>query len=109
MPCVTSQRQFTRSGQEKVCGPRRFNHLRELIPNKEKLDKAAFLMSTMDYIKQLQVGVPRGTAVCDHESGTHNPAHVQAPAQTLMQTPSKTTQTGGPAAARRLCTEVFCI
>ena len=32
-----------------------FNHLRELIPNKEKLDKAAFLMSTMDYIKQLQV------------------------------------------------------
>jgi len=34
---------------------RRFNHLRELIPNKEKLDKAAFLMSTMDYIKQLQV------------------------------------------------------
>ena len=33
----------------------RFNHLRELIPNKEKLDKAAFLMSTMDYIKQLQV------------------------------------------------------
>ncbi len=36
-----------------ACG--RFNHLRELIPNKEKLDKAAFLMSTMDYIKQLQV------------------------------------------------------
>ena len=35
---------------------RSFNHLRELIPNKEKLDKAAFLMSTMDYIKQLQVG-----------------------------------------------------
>ena len=33
----------------------RFNLLRELIPNKEKLDKAAFLMSTMDYIRQLQV------------------------------------------------------
>lgn len=31
-----------------------FNLLRELIPNKEKLDKAAFLMSTMDYIRQLQ-------------------------------------------------------
>lgn len=35
----------------------RFNLLRELIPNKEKLDKAAFLTSTMEYIKQLQVSL----------------------------------------------------
>ena len=35
----------------------RFNLLRELIPNKEKLDKAAFLTSTMEYIQQLQVSL----------------------------------------------------
>ena len=49
-------------------GVPRFNHLRDLIPNKEKLDKAAFLMSTMDYIKQLQV--------CARTCYTGNPYHM---------------------------------
>jgi Helix-loop-helix DNA-binding domain len=37
-----------------MCGGR-FAALRELIPHKDKLDKAAFLQKTVDYIMQLQV------------------------------------------------------
>ena len=33
----------------------RFDQLRDLIPHKDKLDKAAFLQKTIDYICQLQV------------------------------------------------------
>ena len=53
-----------------VCGLLRFNHLRDLIPNKEKLDKAAFLMSTMDYIKQLQVRAAHLQCMTPVQSGT---------------------------------------
>jgi hypothetical protein len=35
--------------------PRRFDQLRELIPHRDKLDKASFLLQTVDYIRQLQV------------------------------------------------------
>ena len=34
---------------------RRFDQLRELIPHRDKLDKASFLLQTVDYIRQLQV------------------------------------------------------
>lgn len=33
----------------------RFNALRELIPHKDKMDKATFLQQAVDYIRQLQV------------------------------------------------------
>lgn len=38
---------------ESVCY--RFNALRELIPHKDKMDKATFLQQAVDYIRQLQV------------------------------------------------------
>lgn len=34
-----------------------FEALRQMIPHKEKLDKAAFLHKTIDYIGQIQVSV----------------------------------------------------
>jgi Helix-loop-helix DNA-binding domain len=52
----------------------RFDQLRDLIPHKDKLDKAAFLQKTIDYICQLQVlDVPRGglhacVSRCSHQS-----------------------------------------
>lgn len=37
---------------------RRFDALRELIPHRDKLDKASFLFQTVEYIGQLQVLLP---------------------------------------------------
>ena len=34
----------------------RFLALRELIPHKDKMDKATFLQQAVEYIRQLQVG-----------------------------------------------------
>lgn len=45
----------------------RFDQLRDLIPHKDKLDKAAFLQKTIDYICQLQVQ-PRSSSHSDPTS-----------------------------------------
>ena len=42
----------------------RFDQLRDLIPHKDKLDKAAFLQKTIDYICQLQVAAGQCHAAC---------------------------------------------
>ena len=34
-----------------------FGALRELIPHKDRMDKAALLMQGVEYIKQMQVGI----------------------------------------------------
>ncbi len=44
--------------------PRRFEALRDLIPHKDKLDKAAFLRKTIDYIRQLQARPPAHISLC---------------------------------------------
>lgn len=53
----------------------RFDQLRDLIPHKDKLDKAAFLQKTIDYICQLQVtGGPWSSACPWQALLTRNPA-----------------------------------
>lgn len=51
----------------------RFEELRELIPHKDKLDKAAFLRKTIDYIGHMQV-----LTACPAEALSDCPGYVHA-------------------------------
>jgi len=101
----------------------RFDQLRELIPHRDKLDKASFLLQTVDYIRQLQVG-PRHRSSAkslSYDSGVfgscavvlHGPAerrhHALCPASWQAPMCGRSCQSPSPAETRAFLRRTCCI